>query len=522
MTLSILNHVLGPVMHGPSSSHTAASYRMGLMAREMLSGPLKQAVITFDRQASFGKVFRQQGSDLAFACGLMGWPMEDPRFFSALDHARESGLDLFFELGSISESDHPNAVRMRLSGPKDEGLTLVGRSVGGGLFDFIRLMGRPVEMNGESHEVLVLLKESVAERFMILVKEHLDLAETPRRYIDGEGSFVQLKSPQPFAEGFMAKLRGMPGIINIWTASPVFYMQQGGALFNDSAGLLKLAQKEGLSLGRAALAYESRLLELNPEEVLTEMRHRWMVMQDSIKSGLKGELPGALQTLEPSAHKAWRAEQSGGLAIGGPHTRAAIRAMAVMHQNGAMGLVCAAPTGGSCGVLPAVAATLQEELVLDDEAVLLSLLAAGGVGLVFVAEAGTFAGEEAGCQVEIGIAGAMGAAAAVEAVGGNASKALEAAAISLQNTLGMPCDLVRSAVEIPCHTRNAAAASSALVCADLILGGYQNPIPFDETVRASMKVGRALPLSLRCTSQGGLAATPSALTAPYPASGRNR
>ena len=156
-------------------------------------------------------------------------------------------------------------------------------------------------------------------------------------------------------------------------------------------------------------------------------------------------------------------------------------------------------------MVPAVVATLQEALNLDEHATLMALMAAGGLGLVFLAEAGTFAGEEAGCQVEIGAAGAMGAAATAEAAGAGTEQALEAAAISLQNTLGMPCDLVRSAVEIPCHTRNAAAASSALVCADLILGGYMNPIPFEETVAASMKVGRELPKSLRCTSQGGLA-----------------
>ena len=77
--------------------------------------------------------------------------------------------------------------------------------------------------------------------------------------------------------------------------------------------------------------------------------------------------------------------------------------------------------------------------------------------------------------------------------------------------MGSPCDLVQGIVEIPCHTRNAVAASCAFVCADIILGGYDNPIPLDETIDAMMAVGMMLPRELRCTSLGGLATTPSAL-----------
>ena len=127
-----------------------------------------------------------------------------------------------------------------------------------------------------------------------------------------------------------------------------------------------------------------------------------------------------------------------------------------------------------------------------------------------VAERATFAAEEAGCQVEIGAAGAMAAAAVVEAAGGDVAQAADAAAISFQNTMGSVCDLVQGIVEIPCHTRNAVAASSAFVCADLILGGYRNPVPLDETVDAVLASGRMLPAELRCTARGGLAVTPSA------------
>jgi L-serine dehydratase len=231
-------------------------------------------------------------------------------------------------------------------------------------------------------------------------------------------------------------------------------------------------------------------------------------MRRAVAGGLAAA-PPVMQLLAPSAGRIYAAEAAGRLAVGGLHTRAAARALAVMHVNGGMGVVCAAPTAGSAGVLPAVLVTLAEEKNLEEERAALALLAAGAVGVV-VANRATFAAEVAGCQVEIGAAGAMAAAAVVEAAGGTAEQAADAAAIAFQNTMGSVCDLVQGIVEIPCHTRNAAAASNAFLCADMILGGYANPVPLDETLDAVYAVGKMLPPELRCTALGGLAAAPSA------------
>jgi L-serine dehydratase len=232
-------------------------------------------------------------------------------------------------------------------------------------------------------------------------------------------------------------------------------------------------------------------------------------MRAAVHAGLSASAP-AMQLLAPTARKVIDAEAAGRVAIGGLHTRAAARAMAVMHVNGAMGVVCAAPTGGSAGVLPGVMVSLAEERGVPSATLTRALFAAAAVGLV-VSFRATFAAEVAGCQVEIGAAGAMAAAAVVEVAGGPARQAADAAAIAFQNTMGSVCDLVQGMVEIPCHTRNAAGAASAFVCADLVMGGYENPIGLDETVDAVYAVGRMMPSELRCTSRGGLAVTPSAL-----------
>ena len=141
---------------------------------------------------------------------------------------------------------------------------------------------------------------------------------------------------------------------------------------------------------------------------------------------------------------------------------------------------------------------------------ILVALTAGLIGNLIKHNA-SISGAEVGCQGEIGAAGAMAAAAVGDAVGGSAAQACAAAAIAFQNTMGSVCDLVQGMVEIPCHTRNAVAAANAFLCADLVLGGYGNPVPLDETLDAVYAVGRMLPSELPCTAKGGLALAPSAL-----------
>ena len=239
------------------------------------------------------------------------------------------------------------------------------------------------------------------------------------------------------------------------------------------------------------------------------MDERLTVMEKSVTLGFSDETPPML-LLHPKARKIWEAETEGRLPVGGIHTRAAARAMAAMQVNSGNGIVCAAPTGGSAGVLPGVMITLLEDLKVDREKVLKAMWAAGAAGLI-LAIRGTFAAEVAGCQVEIGAAGAMASAGVVEAFDGTPRQASDAACIVFQNAMGLVCDLIQAVVEIPCHTRNASFASQAFLCAELAMGGYYNPVHLDDTVDAVYAVGQMLPEELLCTSRGGIAVTPSAL-----------
>ena len=288
-------------------------------------------------------------------------------------------------------------------------------------------------------------------------------------------------------------------------ARPLMPVKRDRPPFADAAEMVQLCKRRDLSAGDLGVSYEAEVLGITEDEVIAEMVRRFEIMFASVEEGLRGR--SRMQLLPSTADKIMAADRADRLPTGGMHTRAAARAMAAMQVNGSVGLVCAAPTAG---VLPGVTATMLLEQQVSKRTIADALLAAGLVGMI-LAHRATFAAEEAGCQVKIGAAGAMAAAAIVEAAGGTPQQVVDAAAVCFQNAMGSVCDRVQGIVEIPCHTRSAVAASSAFVVADLIMGGYENPIPLDETIDAVYAVGKTMPSELRATSLGGLAVTPSAL-----------
>ncbi|WP_146508528.1 L-serine ammonia-lyase, iron-sulfur-dependent, subunit alpha [Thalassoglobus neptunius] len=508
-TISILNHVLGPVMRGPSSSHTAGAYHVGCMARSILGAVPASAVLAFDPSGSYCVTYVPQGADRGFAMGLMGKDLTDELFHASLAEAVAVGMDLRFEVRPLELADHPNTVEMQLTGADGRRVQIVARSVGGGEVEITHIDQIPVLFNGAAWETLVETSSEKKTEVLELLKEKTgDVEELDHDPGNGAVRF-QMRSHESLGPEMREALEKLAPEIRIWESAPVYFPQQGAPIYTSAAEMVQLCEERHVSLGQLALEYESQLLGLTPDEVISESLRRYSIMVQSVERGLALDFTG-LQLLPACAGAIFAAESEGNLSVRSLHTRAAARAMAVMHVDGAMGVVCAAPTGGSAGVIPGALLTLAEERNLSDEQIAKAFLTAGAIGSILAIRA-TFAAEVAGCQVEIGASGAMAAAAIVDAVGGSARQACDAAAISFQNTMGTVCDLLHGMVEIPCHTRNGTAAASAFVNADLVLGGYPNPIPLDETIDAVYAVGLAMPSELRCTSKGGLAVTPSAL-----------
>lgn len=176
--------------------------------------------------------------------------------------------------------------------------------------------------------------------------------------------------------------------------------------------------------------------------------------------------------------------------------------------NACMRRIVAAPTAGSCGVLPAVLLPIQRKFGFDDDRMTQALYVAAGFGQVIAARA-SIAGAEGGCQAEVGAASGMAAAAIVALLDGSPHQMAHACAMALSNVLGLACDPVAGLVEVPCIKRNVMGATNALACAEMALSGLESQIPCDEVIDAMGAVGASLPAALRETGEGGLAATPT-------------
>ena len=507
-TASILNNVIGPVMPGSSSSHTAGPYHIAKMCRSMMGELPSEISFTFEPASSIAEVYHEQGSDLALIMGTLDLPLTDSRFKKALDIFPEFGTEIKFIIKSFPESCHPNSIKIEARLRDGSSFSAVADSTGGGALLFRRLNGWEVEMTGDAYyvSVEVPLERSASVKGLLEKFGSVAVSENEER------AMLLLSASAPADPELIKKIRSEGETFSCLCAVPVFFPVRGKRIFTSGEAMVKYAEEKGLTLGEAALEFESALLCMPKETLDAEMDRRLQVMIDSVTLGLSDNSP-QMFLLDASAKKIMEAEKEGRLALGGIHTRAAARAMAAMQVNSGQGIVCAAPTGGSAGVIPGVMVTMLQDMKIPRKDVVRSMWAAGAIGWV-LATRGTFAAEVCGCQVEIGAAGAMGAGAVVEAVGGSPRQAADAGAIMFQNAMGLVCDLVQATVEIPCHTRNGSFASQAFICADMILGGYYNAVNIDDTVDAVYSSGRMLPLELRCTSLGGMAVTPSALSMP--------
>jgi L-serine dehydratase len=279
--------------------------------------------------------------------------------------------------------------------------------------------------------------------------------------------------------------------------------------FTTAAALLELCEGEGLSLAQVMSRRETSLLETPEGEIRERLAHSLEIMKNAAAAALSAPQKTMGGLIGGEAVALERRRAAGKSVCGSLMSRTASIAMGTLEVNASMGLIVAAPTAGSCGVLPGVLLAQAEEYGFSDEELIDALLAAAAVGYL-IARNATIAGAQGGCQAEVGAASAMAAAAAVQLHGGSPRQSLAAAGIALVGLMGLICDPIGGLVESPCQGRNATGAAQALVAAEEALAGVEAPVPLDEIIAAMYAVGRAMPRELRETALGGVAAAPSA------------
>lgn len=282
--------------------------------------------------------------------------------------------------------------------------------------------------------------------------------------------------------------------------------------FKNAAELLALCNQNNLKISDIMLRREIESEEITEESAYHRMLYAFEIMKESAHSPIHTPVRSMGSLIGGEAKKLMMYHKSQKDICGDVIGRGITYAMAVLETNASMGLIVAAPTAGSAGIVPGVLLALQETYQFSDEIMVRVLFNAGAIGYLAMRNA-TVAGAVGGCQAEVGVAAAMAASAAVELMDGTPQQCLDAASTVLMNMLGLVCDPVGGLVEYPCQNRNAAGVANALIAAQMALAGISQLIPLDEVMNTMYTVGKRLPPELRETALGGCATAPSACAA---------
>lgn len=525
-----IRDIVGPIMVGPSSSHTAGALRIASMVRNLLEAEPKE--VTFTLYGSFAHTYHGHGTDRALVAGLLGLHTDDLQIRNSFDLARSNGLDFVFDPDPATKVSHPNTVEVRVVDVDGNEVVARGVSIGGGAAELVRIDGIDVHITGEFNSMIVRQQDlpgTLAHIASTLGDAGINIGTSAmHRTRQGGDAFTVMDVDDPVPPKVIARILEFPSVKSVRfipadglhrslsnepsAVDPEVALTEFRRLdFANAAELLAFCEENNVPLSYAADVRERALLASrgSSADTIREYLDRVIeVMRASAEAPVASPRRSMGGLIGGEAAKLHELEDLGAGVRGSMIASATRNAVAVLETNAAMGLIVAAPTAGSAGVIPAVLLTLQEQHGFSDAELAKALENASIVGSI-IARNATVAGAEGGCQAEIGSAAAMAASAAVELLGGTPRMCLTAASYALANMLGLVCDPIGGLVEAPCQKRNASAAVNALSAAQLALAGIEGKIPFDEVVDAMYKVGRSLPYELRETALGGMAACPS-------------
>ncbi len=511
--------VLGPVMVGPSSSHTAGALRCARVAASLLEGNIVR--VRFTLWNSFSHTYRGHGTDRALVAGILGMDTDNEGIRDAFDLAREAGLAFEFVEAGDDASVHPNTVDIDMESEGGQRCQVRGESLGGGKMRISRIDGVGVDITGSYATLFVAHRDApglLASLTHLLAVADLNIAfcrtyrteQGGQAYsvfeMDGAADDSVLPAARRVSGVSFATFISVPGSAS--AASPGVTAPE---LFDNGAQLLEACASRDLGIGgvmelrERGISGEGRA-RASMRRVIEVMREETSAPLASPVRSLGGFIGGEARRVSEGA------ASLAGTLMGATQTDAVARAMAVIERSAAMGVIVAAPTAGSAGVVPGCVLAVADALGADDDAVASALWCAAAVGLNIQTHA-CVAGAEGGCQAEVGSAAGMAAAALVELLGGTPEQALNASSLAISNLLGLVCDPVGGLVEVPCQARNAIGVAAAFSAAQLALSGVTSLVPFDQVVHAMGEVGHALPSSLRETARGGLAVEPAAVAA---------
>lgn len=505
MLPKIFNDIIGPVMRGPSSSHTAASWRIARVCLAILNEPLKSALIEFDKDGAWVTNYQEQGTVMGINGGLMGLEITDFRMKDTGQLLVERSISINYKISSYP-THHANTVRITLSGAHGNKIQAYAASLGGGAFKIYKVNDFKVDIQGDSYELLVFTKftGTIPDDIKSIIPGNAMLGLSTGK----SNQLIYIKSPKKIPQKTqkqITKLQEVAQLIYVPPILPVISGNETEVPFTTISSLLDFAEKENYSLGDIGIIYEKCLSGLPKTRLTAIMKDLISIIDKSIDTGLAGTTYED-RILHHQSQLINEAEKNKKIQSDTTVNMMIAYVTAIMEAKSAMEVFVANPTAGSCGTIGGVIKAVAGELKLTEEEVIKSYFAAGIVGAYFASGPG-FSAEEHGCQVECGAASGMAAAAVVQLFGGTARQAIDAASMAIQNMIGLICDPVADRVEVPCLGKNINAAVNAYSSAIMAYSGYNAVIPLDEVIQTVSRVSEQMPSCVKCTGKGGLSIT---------------
>ena len=515
--ISLFNNIIGPVSAGPSSGSTCAPNRIAYWLQELLDEPVREAIVEFPSNSGFRAHYVGMGTDKGIANGLLGRLPDDSRFQEALSDCAAAGIHLEFRMQD-KEAPDESFFNLSLEGLSGDRIYAVVESTGGGGIMIWEIDDFVVEITGHCYDLFLytegLLPQQI-EELTKTVSARIGAVNIIKEVENGRKVLLLVESPVRPSEALLAELERSPLVKKVRMASPVHAVVFDARLpappFHNGATLLDFLEKHPMPLWEAAIVYEQSVSGWSREQVLDRAEHLVEIMHQSVQRGLRGGFfipPGVMEANAGKMLHNVLTGQTRKIPMGAMD-RCIYWALAAMEDSNANGLVVCIPTGGSTGIAPATILGVGEEMGYDRSEQVRALLITGLVGML-MAEGNAFCGGNGGCMQEIGCASSMCAGGVSYYLGATPRQTLAAAAMAMSNSLGMICDPVGNLVQIPCISRNLSAVGNAIICANVVVSGFDPVIPFDETVKAMLEVSAAMPMQFKGCG-GGLCNTPTAI-----------
>lgn len=501
MGISIFE-IIGPIMIGPSSSHTAGMARIGMMACRIIGDGAVS--IHLDLSPKMRSTYAGHRSDAALIGGVIGLRESDPEIRNAIAQARSCGIAV--SVGFLPEGLYPqNTAMLTVADRAGRTTKVLGTSVGGGSIVISAVDDVPLQVSPEAYHLIVWSSASLPE--------DLWAGAAVQSGRNSQGFVTCLTFPAMPSPEVCRSVENAGGVYRVSVVEPV--LEYGVSLpaekrYRSFEEVCRVVAETSMPLTEVAVDYEMARSGRSKETVRGQMHKHLAQMKKSVQAGERGSRMLYGLTSGQDGPRMLQAIQAGRTISGGIIPLAVARAIGVMEYNGAMGCIVAAPTAGSSGIVPGAMTAVQEQFGFQDEEIVDALFVSALAGVIMAGREVSFSGSVGGCQGEVGVSSAITAAGLASLFTRDPETVFHAMAMSLKNLLGLECDPVAGPIEVPCIKRNAVGVANAFTAADMALSGIRSYIPPDEVIDALVDTERRLPPELKCAAVGGLACTGTA------------